>query len=161
MLWDRSNAYWNTRSSIHMNLSIQDKTKPQLNYKTSFALLAQIEIELKSNSKANHVLYQENLVTPYWDVKMITMWWHCRDSWCTREQSVYTGAEIATLMKKNIGNITTLRKFLHWKIVCYNTVYTRAHCLNSLCLLLPEENEQEWESPMLEHRTKWWTRALS
>lgn len=48
------------------------KTKPQLNYKTSFALLAQIEIELKSNSKAKRVVYLENLVTPYWDVKMIT-----------------------------------------------------------------------------------------
>ena len=57
-----------------MNLSVQGKTKPQLNYKTSFALLARIEIELKSNSKANHVLYLENLVTPYRDVKMRTVW---------------------------------------------------------------------------------------
>lgn len=57
-----------------MNLSIQGKTKPQLNYKTSCTLLAQTEIELKSNSKANHVLYLENSVTPYQDVKMITMW---------------------------------------------------------------------------------------
>lgn len=48
------------------------KTKPQLNYKTSFALLAQIEIELKSSSEANRVVYLENLVTPHWDVKMIT-----------------------------------------------------------------------------------------
>lgn len=46
-----------------MNLSIQGK--PQLNYKTSFALLAQLEIELKSNSTVNRVLYLENSVTPY------------------------------------------------------------------------------------------------
>lgn len=59
---------------MHVNLSIQGKSKPQLNYKTYFALLAQIEIELKSNSKANHALNLENLVTPYRDVKMITMW---------------------------------------------------------------------------------------
>lgn len=59
---------------MHANLSIQCKTKPQLNYKTSFALLGQIEIELRSNSKANRVLYLENLVTLYRDVKMITMW---------------------------------------------------------------------------------------
>jgi len=59
---------------MHTNLSNEGKTKPQLNYKTSFALLAQLEIELKRNSEANHVLYLENLVTPYRDVKMITMW---------------------------------------------------------------------------------------
>lgn len=122
VLRDHSNAYWNTRSWMHANLSIPCKIKPQLNYKTSFALLGQIEIELRSNSKANRVLYLENLVTLYRDVKMITMWWHCGDSWCTREQSVYTGAEMTTIMKKNTGNITTLRNFLHWKIVCYNTV---------------------------------------
>lgn len=59
---------------MHFNLSIQGKINPQLNYKTYFALLAQIEIELKSNSKANHAFYLENLVTPYQDVKIITMW---------------------------------------------------------------------------------------
>lgn len=59
---------------MHANLSIPCKIKPQLNYKTSFALLGQIEIELRSNSKANRVLYLENLVTLYRDVKMITMW---------------------------------------------------------------------------------------
>ena len=79
VLQDHSDAYWNITSLMHLNSSVQGKTKPQMNYKTSFALLAQIEIELRSNNKANHVLYLENVVTLYWDVKMLPAWWH-RDS---------------------------------------------------------------------------------
>lgn len=123
MLWGHSNAHWSIRSLVHLNLSTQGKTKPQLNYKASFALLVQIEIELKSNSKAKYVLYLENLVTLCWDVKMITVGWHCRDSWCTREQSVYTGTETARTVKKNTANITTLRQFLRWKIARYNRAW--------------------------------------
>lgn len=57
VLQGHSNAHWSIRSLVHLNFSTQGKTKPQLNYTASFALLVQIEIELKSNSKAKHVLY--------------------------------------------------------------------------------------------------------
>lgn len=113
VLQDHSDAYWNITSLMHLNSSVQGKTKPPLNYKMSFALLAQIETELKSNSKANHVLYLENVVMLYWDVKMLPAWWHCTDSWYTGEQSAYTGAEAANRVKKKIGNVTGLRKVLH------------------------------------------------